>query len=133
MNYTLSAAAKAAGVAKSTISKALKDGSLSKKDQVGNSFRIDPAELDRWMSARGKRSETLTTGRMETPVETPAMAIKNDAMQREIDMLRDQLEDLKKQRDSWQTQAEINTRLLEDHSKPRSLVERIFGKSNKAA
>ncbi len=133
MNYTLSAAAKAAGVAKSTVSKALKDGSLSKVESVGNSYRIDPAELERWMSVRGKRSETLKIGRTETPVETPAMAIKNDAMQMKIDMLTENLEDMKKQRDSWQAQAEINTRLLEDHSKPRSLKERIFGKPEKAA
>ncbi len=48
-------------------------------------------------------------------------------------MLTESLEDMKKQRDSWQAQAEINTRLLEDHSRPVSWKERIFGKSDKAA
>ena len=129
MFYTLSTAAIAAGVAKSTISKAIKSGELSVSKKVGNSFRIDPAELDRWMSNRGKRSETVHNGRTETPQETGIAAVEKAALQREIDLLRETLDDMKEQRDKWEHQAQAQTRLLEHRSKPQGVFNRLFGKS----
>lgn len=132
MNYTLSAAAKAAGVAKSTISKALNSGALSKVSKVGNSYRIDPAELKRWMDEREKRSETLLVEQMETPQETPLAAAEKAAYQREIDLLREQLDEMKEDKKFLKDQLIVNTRLLEDNSKSKGFIERIFGKSDKA-
>lgn len=47
MHYSLGQAAKAAGVSKSTISKALATGRLSYVEKDSAGYRIDPAELHR--------------------------------------------------------------------------------------
>ena len=52
IHLTLGQAAKHAGVAKSTITRAIDKGSLSAASKVGNSYRIDPAELQRWQDTR---------------------------------------------------------------------------------
>lgn len=134
MYYTLSSAAKAADVAKSTISKAIKNSELSVAKKVGNSFRIDPAELDRWMSVREKRSVIVKTERTETLKET---AVNQAILEKEIAHLRELLAKAEEatvkaeaRESKWQTQAEVNTRLLEDKSKPRtkrSVLEWLIG------
>lgn len=47
MPYTLGQAAKATGISKPTLSRAIKSGKLSGKKQLDGSFLIDPAELHR--------------------------------------------------------------------------------------
>lgn len=60
MSYTLGTAAKQAGVAKSTISRAIERGQLS-AIREGNGFRIDPSELDRWMNTRATQPPAQDT------------------------------------------------------------------------
>lgn len=138
MLYTLTAAAKAAGVAKSTLSKATKSGDLSVAERSGNTVKIDPAELDRWMKATGKTYPNVQSEQTETPENTAALEIEKKALERENALLREQLDDMKGQRDSWQEQAERNTRLLENHEAtpapaPKGIMARLFGSSDKAA
>jgi len=99
MTYlTLGEAAKQAGVAKSTISKALRSGRLSYVSKSAAGYEIDPAELHRVFPP--KRSATVAeTVAVEQP-ETGA------ADRREIEMLREQLEDVKADRDAWREQAQ---------------------------
>ena len=47
MSYTLGEAAKATGMSKAAISRAIKNGTLSAAKQDNGSFKIDPAELHR--------------------------------------------------------------------------------------
>lgn len=47
MHYTLGSAARATGLAKSTIHRAIKAGRISARAKDGNSYEIDPAELHR--------------------------------------------------------------------------------------
>jgi Helix-turn-helix domain len=72
MHLSLSQAAKAANVSKSTISKYLKLGRLSYVEKVGDSYRIDPAELFRVFSQTGSQTGSQTQAPNECePAETP--------------------------------------------------------------
>ena len=72
MHLSLSQAAKAANVSKSTISKYLKLGRLSYVEKVGDSYRIDPAELFRVFSQTGSQTGAQTQAPNERePAETP--------------------------------------------------------------
>src|SRR5438045_1762549 len=77
MRYTLGQAAKATGVSKMTIQRALKSGRLSgHKDDTG-SYRIDPAELHRVFPAaiQGDGNTAVTVGRSETPLADVALQV----------------------------------------------------------
>jgi hypothetical protein len=70
MTYlSLGEAAKAAGVAKGTISKALKSGKLSYSEKTSAGYKIDTSELFRVFPR--KPLETPQSERLETPPETP--------------------------------------------------------------
>lgn len=99
MGYlTLGQAAKEAGVSKSTVSKALKSGKLSYVSKTSAGYEIDPAELFRVFPK--KPQEPVTDEQRATPQETAT------ADRREIEMLREQLEDVKADRDAWREQAQ---------------------------
>lgn len=74
MTYlSLGEAAKAAGVAKGTISKALKSGKLSYVEKTPAGYQIDPAELFRAFPRQ--RVETPENERLATPTETAEIAV----------------------------------------------------------
>ncbi len=111
MSYTLATAADAAKVAKPTMWRWIKAGRLSATRLDDGSYRIDPAELDRFLSTI---KETPVPQRTETLVET-----HNDTtpegitLRSEIDKLRALLEaekqrsaEWKVEADRWATQAE---------------------------
>ena len=131
MAYTLGEAAKATGKSKPTISRAIKNGTVSASRNDDGSYSIEPVELHRVFPMIGGTSND--TGTKETH-ETP-----NDrrALQVEIDLLRErlaerdqhtaerlaekdaQIADLRSDRDSWRQQA---TALLSDQ-RPETLAE----------
>lgn len=101
MTYlSLGEAAKAAGVAKGTISKALKSGKLSYVEKTTAGYQIDPAELFRVFPR--KQVEVPLNERLETQTETPELAVLRvrleAAEQRAIDLDR-HAADLAKQLD----------------------------------
>ena len=108
---SLSEAAKWAGKGRPAIFKAIQKGTLSaKKDEQGQ-WRINPAELER----------VYPSGNRESVAKTVAHSISDIPPSRngEIALLREMVEDLKKQRDTWQeeaakwqVQAEAQTRLI---------------------
>jgi hypothetical protein len=65
---SLGEAAKAVGIAKGTLSKALKSGKVSYVEKTTAGYRIDPAELFRVFPA--KPLETHQSERLATPAET---------------------------------------------------------------
>lgn len=90
MKLTLGQAAKHAGRAKGTLSKALNNGQISgKKDEKGR-WQIDPSELQRWVEANPlqKPLEVDDT----TPIETPKNGNGNSALAVEVKLLREQIE-----------------------------------------
>lgn len=74
MTYlSLGEAAKAAGIAKGTISKSLKSGRLSYVSKTPAGYQIDPAELFRVFPQ--KPGQPTKNERLETPSETVEMAV----------------------------------------------------------
>ena len=97
---SLGQAAKKAGLSKATISKALKTGSLSFVSKSTAGYEIDPAELFRVFPP--KTLVTVESERSKTPVETG----KSEADRLELQLLRERVEDLQRDRDAWREQAQ---------------------------
>ena len=144
-HYTLGQAAKAAGVAKSTISRAIQNGDISNRGNVGNSYRIDPAELQRWIESRpaspvAERSEQRTV----TPETERVLREMLDEMRQRIkraeenaDHWREMAEQQRSQIEKQGDQLAASTRLIEDLTRkqseqPASWWERLRGKSKAA-
>lgn len=92
MKLTLGQAAKHAGRAKGTMSKALTNGQISaEKDDKGR-WQVDPSELQRWMDA----NPLLNTSKNQdtTPTETQENPNGNSALSTEVKMLREQMDKL---------------------------------------
>ncbi len=129
MFLTLGEAAKQSGFSKATLSRAVKDGKLSaQKSAETQSYKIDPAELFRWAEAmqvvrnraetEGEKqsgtpsSDSEKTG--ETAFETRVQEVRERAelearaklAEERLSDLKQQLEEMKRQRDKWQEQAE---------------------------
>ena len=125
MTYTLGDAAKATGKSKPTISRAIKKGTISATKNENGSYSIDPSELHRVYPPLPRNSnETVTT----SPPITPN---SNSVLQRENEILREQIENLKSERDEWREQAKRQTILLENkanntETKPTGGFFRIF-------
>ena len=120
---SLSDAANAAGVAKSTIWRAIKSGRISASRTVTGSYQVDAAELFRVFSAVQKNEPTKQVATGTEQVGAAAQEAQIAALKDISGLLRDQLEDLRKDRDAWRGQAESNQRLLTDARKRRG----IFG------
>jgi hypothetical protein len=94
MTYlSLGEAAKAAGVAKGTISKALKSGKLSYSEKTSAGYKIDTSELFRVFPR--KPLETPQNERLATPVETTEIAV----LRVRLDAAEQRASDLSKQLD----------------------------------
>jgi excisionase family DNA binding protein len=119
--HTLGTAAKAAGVSKSAVYRALKSGKLSGSRTETGDYRIDESELFRWRDAflSTKRSEPAQkqpeTGL--TQPETAALQAQIAGLKQIIELMQSQMDqsrmdarretdDLRQQRDGWQAQAE---------------------------
>jgi excisionase family DNA binding protein len=132
-NLTLSEAARAYGVSKGTISKALSSGRLSGSRHEDGSWEIDPAELARWM-------ETVSKPRMRAAGQPrkPYLEPSGNSPSREPDthdalvaVLRQTVDDLRADRDAWKDQAQ--RLLLAPPPSPSvvsrpGLFRRLFGK-----
>jgi hypothetical protein len=120
---TLADAAKTAGVAKSTIWRAIKSGRISASKTVMGSYQVDAAELFRVFPPLPKNDTTKQVATGIEQAETAAHQAQIAALKDISGLLREQLEDLRKDRDAWRGQAESNQRLLIDARKRRG----IFG------
>ena len=108
MRYTLGQAAKATGLSKMTILRALKSGRISgQKDETG-SYAIDPAELHRVFPAvsEGDGHVPPNMGRSETPSTDVELQVGYARLEAENTALKAMLEDMRTERDRWHAQAE---------------------------
>lgn len=103
MVYTAGQAAKAAGVSKTTISKALRTGRLSYIEKSSAGYRIDPAELHRVFPK--VTGEPLAVDDREHPKVTPETGGRAD-LSEQVKLLREMLDDMKGERDQWREQAQ---------------------------
>lgn len=100
VTLTLGQSAKEVGVSKATLSKAVKSGRLSYVAKSPAGYEIDPAELFRVFPP--KPSEPVEAERFATPPVT----VSSEADQREIHLLREQLDEIRSDRDAWREQAQ---------------------------
>ena len=115
-------ASKAVGKSVPTITRAIKSGKLSAEKRDGGGYGIEPSELFRVWPAISNDSD-----------ETPAM-LENEtlnitsALQREVNLLREMLDETKADRDEWKEQAKRVTLLVEDHNaKTKGFWARLRG------
>ena len=105
MTYTLGEAAKATGLTKPTIAKAIKIGRLSATKNDNGSYTIDPAELHRVYPAipfTGKQEVTaLPSDTLGLPPNLPSalLALERSERARERQQLNDTIDDLRKRLD----------------------------------
>ena len=110
MELSASQAAKKVGKSVPTITRAIKNGKLTAKPRDGGGWIIDASELFRvWPAVSSDSDVTQSMLRSETPIET-------SALEREVELLREMLDDTKADRDSWKEQAQKVTALIEDQS-----------------
>jgi|TARA_R110002124_G_scaffold223938_1_gene389401 hypothetical protein len=110
MELSASQAAKRVGKSVPTITRAIKKGKLTAKPRDSGGWIIDAAELFRvWPAVSDDTDATLPMLRNETPIEA-------NALEREVELLREMLDETKSDRDSWKEQAQKITALIEDQS-----------------
>jgi excisionase family DNA binding protein len=123
MKLTMGQAAKQANVSKPTLSRWIKKGHISAEKQANGSYMIDASELDRILELKSKGNAGNGNGnaemlQLETPNET-------HALQRENELLREALADVRIERDAWWQQAQ--QLLLTSNAERKSFWARIFG------
>lgn len=129
---TMGQAAKEAGISKATLSRAIKNGRVSACRNDKGGFDIDPAELFRVyarnpaMVAGNGSVKRDATGSV-TVDETPVLRAEIDGLRTQLALVKDQLDDVKAQRDGWQRQAELSQRLLADGRPRRGLFAWLSG------
>ncbi len=113
---TLGEAAKETGLAKSAISRAIKSGRLSAVKQENGSFAIDPAELFRVYQSNSCREQQAE--RSATHENTEAQRLEVNLLRELLDEVRKERDNLRVDRDRWQEQAERITLLLTHQPEP---------------
>ena len=116
---TLGEAAKATDKSKQAILNAIKKGRISAKKNEKGYWEIDPAELHRIYAPKTPNSSINSkTGRCETPIN-PGLQAELNAAQKEIELLREQVNDLREDRNHWRAQAISK---IADHNSARGLT-----------
>jgi hypothetical protein len=127
--YTLGTAARAFGVSKSTIHRAIKRGAISARSKDGNGCEIDPAELHRVFplapekvahngSGEGAAERLATAHEVERRLARAEAEI--EGLKRIAEMERNRAEELRQERDNW--------RAISEHlalPKPAAVAPRI--------
>ena len=128
---TLGEAAKNTKKSKATILNAIRKGRISAKKNDAREWQIDPAELHRVYPPVSLNSLKGVDGEHH---QTPSNTNINSALEKEIELLRERLEekdksisdlrqdreDLRKDRDHWRDQAERTSLLLTDQREKSS-------------
>jgi len=123
---TMGQAAKQAGVSKTTLSRAIKSGKISANKNDNGGWDIDPSELFRVYpvtAATGSGNSAVKRNATPSPApdETPETAVSMARLEAEVgglkaqmELMREQLDDMKVERGKWQDQAQSAQRLLTD-------------------
>lgn len=114
MRMNINQAAKAVGVARSTLYRDIQEGKVSVgKDARGKPY-VDVSELERAYGSvtLSDTSESVSAGQAETPQKDK----KDNTLQREHDLLREQIELLKSERDDLR-------RRLDEETEERRLAQ----------
>jgi len=109
MSYTLAAAADAVGLNKTTVLRAIKSGKISGRLDDHGHWRIEPAELHRVYPPVASSADGNAAAQREAVFEAVAAAelqFKVALVEQRLAELKADLEDMRSQRNAWQTQAE---------------------------
>ncbi len=122
MELSATQAAKKVGKSVPTITRAIKKGKLTAKSRDKGGWIIEASELFRvWPAISNDSDVTPQKLQSETLHET-------SVLQREVELLREMLDEVKADRDSWREQVNKITSLIEDQSaKPKSFWARLRG------
>lgn len=101
--FTLGQAAKAVGIAKSTVHTAIKNGKLSASKNDGK-YEIQAAELFRVWPQKSQSEEPESAG--EALVQQAILEAEVSGKEREIGLLKEQISDLKNERDLYRQRAD---------------------------
>ena len=124
MGLSAREAAKAAGKAVTTITRAIESGKLSAQRTDGGGYDIEPAELFR---AFPKISSATP---QELQRATGEDTGENKALQREVELLREALSDARQERDRWRDMADrLAISPPAPAPKPQGFWQRLLGKS----
>jgi excisionase family DNA binding protein len=107
MGYSLAEAAKAVGVSKPTLFRAIKSGKLSAIRRDDGAYDVDPAELHRAFPATV--SDEHDTTRDLKRNETDVLRAEIEGLRQHVALLTSERDDLREDRNRWREQA---TRLL---------------------
>lgn len=120
MELSATQAAKKVGKSVPTITRAIKSGKLTANPRDKGGWIIEASELFRvWPAISNDSDVTPPMLQSETPNET-------SALQREVELLREMLDEVKTDRDSWREHANKITALIEDQSaKPKGFWARL--------
>ena len=106
-------AAELTGRSKSTVQRAMNTGKLSYEVDVNGRRVIDVSELERAFGLMPQSGEREASETVHAEIEKATQALENERLKMRIRMLEDQLEvareqieDVKAQRDQWQKQAQ---------------------------
>lgn len=122
---SLNKAAKEASVAKSTLLEALNSGRMSAGKNDKGHWQIDPSELFRVFPKTGSSEHGEPK---PTPSGSLQKTTENGALEVEVKMLREMLEEARADRDSWKDQAQKITALIEDQSaRKKGFWARLMG------
>jgi hypothetical protein len=103
MQLPLRQAAREVGINKSTLARAVASGRVSATRTEDGRLLFDPAELFRAFPPRQAATESATTqGRRETDAERQDAS----ALEVELRLLRERLDEMRQERDRWHAEAE---------------------------
>lgn len=129
MSYTLAAAASATGLNKTTVLRAIKSGKITGTKNGFGEWLIEPAELHRvYPPIEAAAEGNGASQRCAPPLLAPdaELRLRASLAEQRLSDLKAALEDMREQRDKWQTQAErLATGLITDQ---RPWWRRIVGK-----
>ena len=121
MKLSASQAAKAVGKSIPTVTRAIKNGKLSAAKLESGGYEVEASELFRvWPAVSNVSDETPAVLGGETPFET-------SALRREVELLREMLDDAKADRDQWREQAQKVAALIEDQRPRKGFWARLIG------
>ena len=114
MSYTLGEAAKATGMSKAAISRAIKSHTISAEKQENGSYKIDPAELHRvypviteqQAEQQSRPRSAATSDATELNAQNRELRAKLEAALQRLSDRDGVIDDLREDRDRWRTQAE---------------------------
>jgi excisionase family DNA binding protein len=115
MPLSLSEAADATGTNRTTILRAIKAGKISATKDAHGNWLVEPAELHRvYPPAEQRTGGERNASHYRAQIAEAAQAAQIAALRETADLMRAQVEDLRKDRDHWRDQAQAVTRQLAD-------------------